>query len=62
VRAGGRCAISSAKVASGLGAAALPSLIGAISTHTGSLRIALTVPVAAALAMLLMSFANPKKA
>jgi FHS family glucose/mannose:H+ symporter-like MFS transporter len=51
-----------ALAASGLGAAALPSLIGAISTHTGSLRIALTVPVAAALAMLLMSFANPKKA
>jgi FHS family glucose/mannose:H+ symporter-like MFS transporter len=38
--------------ASGLGAAALPSLIGQISTHTGSLQTALTVPVATALALL----------
>jgi FHS family glucose/mannose:H+ symporter-like MFS transporter len=45
--------------ASGLGAAALPSLIGVISTRTGSLRTALAVPVAAALAMLLLSTLPP---
>jgi fucose permease len=45
--------------ASGLGAAMLPSLIGVISTRTGSLRIALAVPVAAAVAMLLMSALPP---
>ena len=41
-----------ALAASGLGAAALPWLLGVVSTHTGSLKSALTVPVAAALAML----------
>ena len=41
-----------ALAASGLGAAALPWLLGVISTHTGSLKTALAVPVAAALAML----------
>jgi fucose permease len=41
--------------ASGIGAAALPSLIGIISTRTGSLQTALVVPVAAAIAMLLLS-------
>jgi fucose permease len=47
--------------ASGIGAAALPSLIGVISTHTGSLQTALAVPVAAAIAMLLLS-AVPQRA
>lgn len=41
--------------ASGLGAAALPSLIGVISTRTGSLQLALTVPVAIAIAMLALT-------
>lgn len=41
--------------ASGIGAAALPSLIGVLSTRTGSLQTALAVPVAAAIAMLLLS-------
>ncbi len=41
--------------ASGLGAAALPALMGLISTHTGSLQIALAVPVAAALLLLGLS-------
>lgn len=37
--------------ASGLGAAALPSLLGVISTRSGSLQIALILPVAAAFLM-----------
>ena len=45
--------------ASGLGAAALPSLIGVLSTRTGSLQTALTIPVAAALAMLLLTTLPP---
>ena len=46
--------------ASGLGAAALPSLIGVISTRTGSLQLALTVPVATAIAMLALTALGPK--
>ena len=41
--------------ASGLGAAALPALMGLISTHADSLQLALAVPVAAALVLLLMT-------
>ena len=41
--------------ASGLGAAAIPWLMGVVSTHAGSLKLALTLPVADALALLLMS-------
>jgi FHS family glucose/mannose:H+ symporter-like MFS transporter len=40
---------------SGLGAAALPSLMGAVSTGTGSLQVALVLPLAAALALLAMT-------
>ena len=40
---------------SGLGAAGIPWLMGIISTRTGSLQVALALPVAAALAMLLLS-------
>lgn len=40
---------------SGLGAAALPLLMGAVSTGTGSLQVALALPLAAALAMLAMT-------
>jgi fucose permease len=42
--------------ASGLGAAALPALMGLVSTHTGSLQRALVIPVAAAAVMLALSF------
>ena len=45
---------------SGLGAAALPWLMGVISTQTSSLRTALALPVAAALAMLALSLRTPK--
>jgi fucose permease len=41
--------------ASGLGAAAIPWLMGVVSTHAHSLRLALTLPVAAALILLAMS-------
>jgi fucose permease len=41
--------------ASGLGAAALPWLMGVISTHSGSLQVALALPVGAAVTMLLLS-------
>jgi len=41
--------------ASGIGAAALPWLMGVISTRANSLQLALVLPVAAAIAMLLMS-------
>ncbi len=41
--------------ASGIGAACFPALMGLISTHTGSLRNALVIPVAAALLMLLLT-------
>jgi len=42
--------------ASGIGAASLPWLMGVISTRAGSLQIALVLPVAAALALLVLSF------
>lgn len=48
-----------ALAASGIGAAALPWGMGVISTHSGSLRIALALPVAAALAMLAQSRFGP---
>jgi len=41
---------------SGLGAALFPWTMGVISTHTGSLRNAMTVPFALALALLALSF------
>jgi len=46
--------------ASGIGAATLPSLIGLVSTRTGSLQIALTLPIAAALAMLALTLTKPE--
>jgi fucose permease len=49
-----------ALAASGIGAAALPWLMGVISTHANSLQLALTLPIAAALAMLAMSTLPPK--
>ncbi len=44
---------------SGLGAAFLPSLMGVISTHSGSLQKALTIPLAAAFALVALSFFAP---
>ena len=44
--------------ASGIGAAAFPALMGVLSTASGSLRLALTVPVATALLMLGLSAAR----
>ena len=41
---------------SGLGAAALPWLMGVVSTRTGSLQLALVLPLGAAIALLGMSF------
>jgi len=40
---------------SGLGAALFPWLMGVVSTHSGSLRIAMVVPLALALTLLLLS-------
>lgn len=40
---------------SGLGAALFPWLMGVVSTHSGSLRIAMAVPLALALTLLLLS-------
>lgn len=40
---------------SGLGAAALPWLMGVVSTRTGSLQVALVLPLAAAILLLIMS-------
>ncbi len=40
---------------SGLGAAAIPYLMGAVSTHTGSLRLALTLPIATAVILMLLT-------
>ena len=40
---------------SGLGAAALPWLMGVVSTRAGSLQVALALPFAAALGLLAMS-------
>jgi FHS family glucose/mannose:H+ symporter-like MFS transporter len=45
---------------SGLGAAALPWMMGVVSTHTGSLQVALALPFAAALGLLGMSWLGPK--
>ncbi len=42
--------------ASGLGAAALPALMGIVSTRAGSLQMALAIPVATAVLMLALSF------
>ena len=44
---------------SGLGAAALPWLMGVVSTHTGSLQVALALPLAAAIVLLGMSAFYP---
>jgi fucose permease len=41
---------------SGLGAAALPLAVGAVSRGTGSLRVALMVPLAGLILLLVMSF------
>ena len=46
--------------ASGLGAAAIPWLMGVVSTGTNSLHFALILPVAAVAAMLLMSVLPPR--
>jgi FHS family glucose/mannose:H+ symporter-like MFS transporter len=45
---------------SGLGAAALPWLMGVVSTRAGSLQVALALPFAAAVALLGMSLLTPK--
>ncbi len=45
---------------SGLGAASLPWLMGVVSTHSGSLQLALILPVAAALAMLALTLLAPR--
>ncbi|WP_263379841.1 MFS transporter [Granulicella paludicola] len=45
--------------ASGLGAAIFPWVMGYVSTHTGSLRIAMAVPAALVLLLLAMSFFPP---
>ena len=47
---------------SALGAASLPSMMGILSTRTGSLQIALALPFFAALGLLVMSFFTPKAA
>jgi fucose permease len=47
---------------SGLGAAALPWLMGVVSTRTGSLQIALALPLAAAVLLLAMSLARKSEA
>ena len=47
--------------ASGIGAAAFPALMGLVSTRTGSLRVALAVPVAVALGMLALSVRGPRQ-
>lgn len=46
---------------SGLGAASLPWLMGVVSTRTGSLQVALALPLAAALVLLTMSVFSPSK-
>jgi fucose permease len=45
---------------SGLGAAALPWMMGVVSTRTGSLQVALTLPFAAAAGLLVMSWLGPR--
>jgi FHS family glucose/mannose:H+ symporter-like MFS transporter len=47
---------------SGVGAALLPSFMGVISTHTGSLQLALAVPFTAALILLGLSLSPPAPA
>ncbi len=47
---------------SGLGAAALPWMMGVVSTRTGSLQVALALPFAAAVALLGMSWLVPRSA
>jgi FHS family glucose/mannose:H+ symporter-like MFS transporter len=44
---------------SGLGAALFPWVMGAISTHTGSLRVAMAVPLVLAVGMLALSAIRP---
>ena len=44
---------------SGLGAAALPWMMGVVSTRTGSLQVALALPLAAAAMLLAMSWFGP---
>ncbi len=44
---------------SGLGAAALPWMMGVVSTQVGSLQVALALPFAAAAALLVMSWLTP---
>lgn len=46
---------------SGLGAASLPWLMGIISTGAGSLQVALSLPLATALALLVMSLLSPRR-
>ncbi len=46
--------------ASGLGAAAIPWLMGVVSTRSGSLRVALALPIAAAALLLLLSFPSAR--
>jgi fucose permease len=45
---------------SGLGAAGLPWLMGVVSTRAGSLQVALALPFAAALGLLVMSWFTPR--
>jgi MFS transporter, FHS family, glucose/mannose:H+ symporter len=45
---------------SGLGAAALPWMMGVVSTRAGSLQVALVLPFAAALGLLIMSWFAPR--
>jgi fucose permease len=55
-------AASGAVFASGnLGGAVLPWLVGVVSTHSGSLRLALFVPLASVTAMLIFYLINPEK-
>lgn len=46
---------------SALGAAALPWLMGVVSTRTGSLQVALTIPLAAGIGLLLMSLSGRRR-
>ncbi|NYF89441.1 MFS transporter [Tunturiibacter empetritectus] len=46
---------------SGLGAAALPWMMGVVSTRNGSLQLALALPFAAALGLLAMSLFTPRR-
>jgi MFS transporter, FHS family, glucose/mannose:H+ symporter len=44
---------------SGIGAALLPSLMGIVSTHTGSLQLALIIPLTATVVLLVLSLLPP---